>query len=72
MVDEQVKYRIRLAARKRMGRSLTIRISDEMHEKLTKLTATLNDETPGRITTVSDVARAILEQGLSEKRRFGR
>ena len=54
-------------ARKRMSRNLIVRVSDELYEKLESAAAEMTAEIPGRNTTVSDVARGILEVGLKDR-----
>jgi predicted transcriptional regulator len=65
---DRIIDRIEAHARtRRMSRSMTIRISEEMHQRLAELAAAMSDKIPGRMTTVSDVARAVLEQALLKK-----
>jgi hypothetical protein len=59
-LEEQISAR--LIRQKAMNRSLVVRVSDELHDKLKGLAERTQAATGTRVT-VSDIARAIMEEG---------
>jgi hypothetical protein len=59
-LEEQISAR--LMRQKAMSRSLVVRVSDELHDKLKGL-AERTQAAMGTRVTVSDIARAIMEEG---------
>jgi hypothetical protein len=73
-VKEQIENRIKdeVESRAAMSKNLVVRIPNEMHAQLTQMAQQMSEEIPGRRTTISDVARGILEYALKDRRRtFG-
>jgi hypothetical protein len=68
-LKETITRQVKTAAqaRKPMTKNLIVRVSQEMYEKLEAAAAAMTEEIPGRNTTVSDIARGILEVGLKER-----
>jgi hypothetical protein len=69
VLAKEAENLIRKAKTRRADRSMTMRMSEELYQQLAELAAHFNAEMPGRITTVSDVARAILQQGVAYRRK---
>jgi hypothetical protein len=65
-IARQVKTAV--AARKPMTKNLIVRVSEELYAKLEEAAAEMTKNIPGRNTTVSDIARGILEVGLKDRR----
>jgi hypothetical protein len=74
MTSDAIKSGIEkaVAARKPLSKNLIVRVSADLHDKLAALADQMTETLPGRRTTVSDVARVILEQGLRDKRKIRR
>jgi|SRR5688572_28943342 len=69
-IEDRIKDEI--AARAPMSKNLVVRIPAEMHAHLALIAEKMTEEIPGRRTTISDVARGILEYALKEQRpQFG-
>jgi predicted transcriptional regulator len=66
MSTTEARIGARLAGRKAMTRSLVVRVSDELHQKLQELAEKVSTKT-SRKATVSDVARAVLEEATENK-----
>jgi hypothetical protein len=66
MTTTEDRISTRLADRKAMTRSLVVRVPDDLHEKLQELAEKVRAKT-GRKTTLSDVARAVLEDATESK-----
>jgi hypothetical protein len=68
-LSKEAQDLIRRAKTKMADRSMTVRVSHELYQQLADLAAQFNAEMPGRITTVSDVARSILQNGVNYRRK---
>jgi hypothetical protein len=67
-LSKEAQDLIKKAKSNMADRSMTVRVSHELYQQLADLAAQFNAEMPGRITTVSDVARSILQNGVNYRR----
>jgi hypothetical protein len=65
IIDRRVKENVE--GRKRMTRNLIVRVPDELYSRMEALADEMTRKMPGRKTTISDVARGILEVGLKDR-----
>jgi hypothetical protein len=66
MTAREDRIGARVAAKKTMTRSLVVRVSEDLHEKLKHLTEKVAAK-HGTKVTISDVARAVLEEATATR-----
>jgi hypothetical protein len=65
--QDEIADRIKRNARPGLSRSLTVRLPNELYDRLEDYAGEIGTKLPGYDLTISDVVRNLLEQSLGEK-----